>query len=794
MTADPSTSGTPKPSLRPGTFIYEVDPQTGETQQFTCGRLLGEGGFAKCVEVSDGANSYALKAVNRATLQKPKNLEKLHSEIAIHRRMKHKHIVNFIRSFKDKHYVYMLLEKCDCGTVKDLIKARPLTVEEAQYVMLQCLSATQYMHKNNVIHRDLKPGNIMLDSSLNVKIGDFGLATEMQFDGERKRTICGTPNYMAPEIVQRNSDGHSFEVDTWSLGVILYTMLVGDPPFQMEDVESTYRRIRQGLYEFPSHVSENAQDLIRCMLSTSPSNRPTLIDIRTHQFFATPPPPMMTPVSLLAIARRYRHRSSSRRVLPPATTTPAQPQHQQEHPTSKGAASPVALPIAVRDENVGSAHRDVVAKAADSMTPQNSSPRILRSIGITSQKVTESPKRLVGVPQPLSTNGKASGGEERLPHQLPRQSGQVAGEGPSPQILATGSLSGRRRHTLETGNSYRTSSPHLHPNGSSGRASSAAVGAPTAGPSGGERRTEEAQVAGAAQPRRSLSTVVQPAADAKRLPQHPNAAAVEAAAVVDRAGAVPRGPSTTSLVQPTIWVRRCVDFTRKYGFCYLLSNKVVGAMFNDVTKLFWDLRSDQAVYIVRVHQPDSRQPQEDGAPDGAAPKRYSTDSPTWFAMDEYPESLKKKVTLIKYFKTFLTESTYQRREEIVQCSAFNGSTPQAVQSGSGSSKKGEQLPPRAPRSGSPPPGDENWVYVKGWARVEDTHIFRFSNKSVQVCFADGSEMFFFWQLELVTYRHPGNGVDPPVQRTLPISEVRDESKLSVGLRHIRSAYRYHDMF
>lgn len=237
-----------------------------------------------------------------------------------------------------------------------------------------------------------------------------------------------------------------------------------------------------------------------------------------------------------------------------------------------------------------------------------------------------------------------------------------------------------------------------------------------------------------------------------------------------------------------------MDFTRKYGFCYLLSNKVVGAMFNDVTKLFWDMRSDKVVYIVRVQQA----PPANERKTGDAGRHYCVDSPTWFSMSEYPESLKKKITLIKYFKTFLTEPTYQKRECLVQCSSFiptGCGDAQVVQSSSTNSEEQRRASSRNAQRDSPLPGDDNWVYVKGWARVEDTHIFRFSNKSVQVCFADGAEMFFFWQLELVTYRLPGNGADvPPVQETIPISEVREDSRLSIGLRHIRSAYRYHEMF
>jgi len=119
------------------------------------------------------------------------------------------------------------------------------------------------MHQKKVIHRDLKLGNIFLDSNLHVKIGDYGLATTVDFKGEKKRTVCGTPNYIAPEILD-SSCGHSYEVDIWSLGVIIYTLLIGKPPFETPDVKITYRRIKSGNYEFPDNinVSNKAKDLI----------------------------------------------------------------------------------------------------------------------------------------------------------------------------------------------------------------------------------------------------------------------------------------------------------------------------------------------------------------------------------------------------------------------------------------------------------------------------------------------------------------------------------------------------
>ena len=85
---------------------------------------------------------------------------------------------------------------------------------------------------------------------MQIKIGDFGLATKLEFEGDRKRTICGTPNYIAPEILE-GRNGHSFEVDTWSLGVIIYTLLFGKPPFETSDVKTTYQKIKRNSYAFP---------------------------------------------------------------------------------------------------------------------------------------------------------------------------------------------------------------------------------------------------------------------------------------------------------------------------------------------------------------------------------------------------------------------------------------------------------------------------------------------------------------------------------------------------------------
>lgn len=102
----------------------------------------------------------------------------------------------------------------------------------------EIINAVKYLHSREVIHRDLKLGNIFLGEKFEIKLGDFGLATKLEFLNEKKRSICGTPNYIAPEII--SGQGYSYSVDIWSIGVIIYTLLVGIPPFETDNVADTY--------------------------------------------------------------------------------------------------------------------------------------------------------------------------------------------------------------------------------------------------------------------------------------------------------------------------------------------------------------------------------------------------------------------------------------------------------------------------------------------------------------------------------------------------------------------------
>ena len=183
----------------------------------------------------------------------------------------------------------------------ELVRRRKrLTEIEAQCYLSQLISACEYLHKNKVIHRDLKLGNLFLSDKMQLKVGDFGLAARVLFDGEKKRTICGTPNYIAPELLD-SKHGHSYEVDFWAIGVICYTLLFGRPPFESPDVKQTYKKIKQNQYQFPEHVaiSDSAKDFIRKLLKTNPQERLGLPGMRQHSFMTSNTIPEVLPISTL---------------------------------------------------------------------------------------------------------------------------------------------------------------------------------------------------------------------------------------------------------------------------------------------------------------------------------------------------------------------------------------------------------------------------------------------------------------------------------------------------------------
>ncbi|XP_041804660.1 serine/threonine-protein kinase PLK3 [Chelmon rostratus] len=261
-----------------------TDSKTGRS--YSKGKLLGKGGFARCYEMTDLSNNkmYAVKVIPQSRVSKPHQRDKITNEIELHKTLSHKHVVKFSHHFEDQENIYIFLELCSRKSLAHIWKARhTLTEPEVRYYLKQIISGLKYLHSRGILHRDLKLGNFFVNENMELRLGDFGLAAKLETVEQRKKTICGTPNYLAPEVLNRQ--GHGTESDVWSLGCVMYTLMCGNPPFETLDLKETYKCIKEVRYHLPSTLSPPAQKLISGILQKNPSDRLSLDQILNHEFF-----------------------------------------------------------------------------------------------------------------------------------------------------------------------------------------------------------------------------------------------------------------------------------------------------------------------------------------------------------------------------------------------------------------------------------------------------------------------------------------------------------------------------
>ncbi|KAL4613229.1 serine/threonine-protein kinase PLK4 [Arapaima gigas] len=248
--------------------------------------LLGKGSFA-CVYKAKSVNTgleVAIKMIDKKAMHKAGMVQRVSNEVEIHCRLKHPSILELYSYFEDSNYVYLVLEMCHNGEMSRYLKNRkkPFREDEVRNFMHQIVKGLLYLHTHGIMHRDLTLSNLLLTSNKNIKIADFGLATQLKLPTEKHFTMCGTPNYISPEVATRSA--HGLESDVWSLGCMFYAFLVGHPPFDTTTVKHTLNKVVLGEYEMPTHVSHEAQDLIQLLLRKNPAERPSLSSVLDHPF------------------------------------------------------------------------------------------------------------------------------------------------------------------------------------------------------------------------------------------------------------------------------------------------------------------------------------------------------------------------------------------------------------------------------------------------------------------------------------------------------------------------------
>jgi serine/threonine protein kinase len=286
-------------------------------------------------------------------------------EISIMKMINHHHVVSVKDVFATSAKIFIVLEFVGGGELFDKIANEgKLPEEKARFYFRQLVDGLEHCHNNGICHRDLKPENLLLDTDGNLKISDFGFSTlsvgDADGDGgtraELLHTTCGTPNYVAPEVLGKDGyDGK--KADVWSVGVILYVLLAGYLPFDENTMAALFSKIKSADYEFPDWFSPEARDLIAMILVPDPHKRPRISDIKNHPWMMKgdsgptpmPPtnhaanhgaPPSVNPVNNYGNAATHMPTTPT----PPATSAsvhppvaPSTPQHQA--PSSAAAAA-----------------------------------------------------------------------------------------------------------------------------------------------------------------------------------------------------------------------------------------------------------------------------------------------------------------------------------------------------------------------------------------------------------------------------------------------------------------------
>ncbi len=233
---------------------------------------LGKGSFGHVQLVQDkvSGQTFALKAVSKTQIVQTSQQGHVLSEKRTMMMLNHPFLVRLYQTYKDKNRLYFLLDPVLGGELFTFLRSRTLFDEEvARFYSAAVILGFEYMHDRNIVYRDLKPENVLLDHDGYVKITDFGFAKDI---GEgRTWTLCGTPDYLAPEIVA--GAGHGKGVDWWTLGIFIYEMLASYPPFYDEDPMKTYTKIMDGNVTYPSHLSSEAVSLIKKLLHPRATKR-----------------------------------------------------------------------------------------------------------------------------------------------------------------------------------------------------------------------------------------------------------------------------------------------------------------------------------------------------------------------------------------------------------------------------------------------------------------------------------------------------------------------------------------
>jgi serum/glucocorticoid-regulated kinase 2 len=257
-------------------------------------KVLGRGSFGKVMMVKkkDTGVIYAMKILKKAMIVARQQVEHTKAERAILETFQHPFLMGLRFAFQTPAKLYMVMDFFKGGELFFHLKnKRRFTEAEARIFVAEVALGLGKLHSLHYIYRDLKPENILMDENGHVCLTDFGLSKNIDPEsGEEATTFCGTPEYLAPEILKGGTHGKA--VDWWSLGILLYELTVGIPPFYSQNVNEMYHKIQHGALRFPPFLSEECRDLIVALLNRNPEQRlgsseKDVEELQVHPFFAS---------------------------------------------------------------------------------------------------------------------------------------------------------------------------------------------------------------------------------------------------------------------------------------------------------------------------------------------------------------------------------------------------------------------------------------------------------------------------------------------------------------------------
>ncbi|KAJ9688657.1 hypothetical protein PVL29_014355 [Vitis rotundifolia] len=260
---------------------------TRKVGKYEVGRTLGEGTFAKVkfAHNTETGGSVAMKVMAKSTILKHRMVDQIKQEISIMKIVRHPNIVRLHEVLASQTKIYIILEFVTGGELYDkIVHQGRLSENESRRYFQQLIDAVSHCHSKGVYHRDLKPENLLLDSNGNLKVSDFGLSALPKQGVGLLHTTCGTPNYVAPEVLSNQGyDGAA--ADVWSCGIILYVLMAGYLPFNEIDLPSLYKKINAADFSCPFWFSSGSKSLLCRILDPNPKTRIQIEGIKNDPWF-----------------------------------------------------------------------------------------------------------------------------------------------------------------------------------------------------------------------------------------------------------------------------------------------------------------------------------------------------------------------------------------------------------------------------------------------------------------------------------------------------------------------------